>query len=138
MAGIVNQSNGHRHIRLRRQERVCNDLRGCPRRSAEGRSVLRLGDAAHAAFLMLDGGADKRGEERMRLEWLGLEFRMELAAEEPGMLRRLDDLHVVFVRRASRDAQSGWGKNFFVFSVELVAVPVALADLELAVGAVSE
>src|SRR6266581_8098159 len=135
MAGIVNQSNGHRHIRLRRQERVCNDLRGCPRRSAEGRSVLRLGDAAHAAFLMLDGGADKRGEERMRLEWLGLEFRMELAAEEPGMLRRLDDLHVVAVGRAAGDTESGIGERLFVFAIELVAVPVALVDFGCAVRA---
>src|SRR3989441_13116097 len=92
----------YRYTRLRRQERVCNDLRGCPRRSAEGRSVLRLGDTAHPAFLMLDGGADKRGEEWMGLEWLGLELRGGLGGEGPGVFPAPDDLPVGFGRRACR------------------------------------
>src|SRR5271155_2365421 len=32
-------------------------------------------------------GSDECGEQRVRFERLGLEFRMELAAQEPGMIR---------------------------------------------------
>src|SRR5215475_11444613 len=56
-------------------------------------------------LLLFQRGAHERGEERMRLERLGFEFRMELAAQKPRVLGRFDDLDVVFVRSAASDAE---------------------------------
>ena len=39
----------------------------------------------------------------MRLQGLGLEFGVELAAEEPRVVGGLDDLYVVLIGRAPRD-----------------------------------
>src|SRR5712692_8761117 len=50
------------------------------------------------------GGADKRRKERMRRERLRFELGVELAADEPGMTRRLDDFNVRAVGRAAGDA----------------------------------
>ena len=77
---------------------------------------------------MFEGGADECGEERMRFEGLGFEFGVELAAEKPWMLGRLDDLDVIFVGRAAGDEQAGVRESFLVVAVEFVAVAVALAD----------
>ena len=49
---------------------------------------------ASRLFAMLVGGADERSEQRMRLQRLRFELRMELAAQEPGMIRDLADLDV--------------------------------------------
>ena len=79
---------------------------------------------------------DELAEERMRLEGLGFEFGMELAAEEVGVAGNLDDLDVGRVGRGAADAQAGAGEQRFVLAVELVAVAVALADFGCpAVGA---
>jgi len=56
---------------------------------------------------VVERGSDEGGKERMRLEGLGFEFRMELAAEEPGMVGGLDNFDVVFVGGAAGDAQAG-------------------------------
>ena len=77
---------------------------------------------------ILVAGLDERAEERMRLERLGLEFGMELAAEEEGMVGNLDDLDVGAVGRGAGDAHAGAGEQRFVFAVEFVAMAVALAD----------
>ena len=58
---------------------------------------------------VLVAGVDEAEEERMRLQRLGLELGMELAAEEVGMIGEFNDLHVGSVGRASGDAQSGAG-----------------------------
>ena len=42
--------------------------------------------------------SDEGFEERMRLQGPGLELRMELAAEEPGMTLELDDFDQPVVR----------------------------------------
>src|ERR1700730_9158815 len=63
---------------------------------------------------------------------------MELAAEKPGMVGRLDDFDVILVRSPARDAQAGAGEDFLVVAVELVAMPVPLVNFELAVGAMRE
>ena len=49
-----------------------------------------------AAFLALviERRADEGGEKRMRLERLGFEFGVELAAEEVRMARYLHDLNI--------------------------------------------
>src|ERR1700754_738463 len=89
-------------------------------------------------FFVLDGSADEGGEERMRLERLRFELGMELAAEEPWMVRSFDDLDIIFVGSASGDAQAGTGENFFVVAVEFVAMTMAFADFGFAIGARGE
>src|SRR5216683_2635285 len=54
------------------------------------------------------------------------------------MVGSLDDFDVVFVGRAAGDAKAGGGEDFFVVAVEFVAVTMALADFEFAVGAMGE
>src|SRR5271157_3505290 len=72
----------------------------------------------------------------MRIEWLRLELRMELAAKEPRMVGRLNNLHVVLVRRPPGNLQSRRRQNLFVFAIEFVAVPVPFADLNSSVSLV--
>src|ERR1700722_8168422 len=62
----------------------------------EERGVSRLRLRKHssgAVFVafVVDGGADEGGKKRMRLEGLGFEFRVELAAEEPRMIGGFDN-----------------------------------------------
>jgi len=88
--------------------------------------------------LVFQGGAYEGGEQRMRLQGLGLEFGVELAAEEPGMLRGFDDLDVIFVGGAAGDQQPSTCQGLLVIAIEFVAVAVAFADFELAVSAIRE
>ena len=83
-------------------------------------------------------GADERLEQRMRLQRLRLELRMELAAEEMRMSGELDDLDVGAVGRGPGDAQARRGQRLFVLAVEFVAVAVAFADLGLSIDLVGE
>jgi hypothetical protein len=53
--------------------------------------------------------ANEGGEKRVRRQRFGFEFRMELAADKPWMIRNLDNLHVDTVGRASGDAEAGIG-----------------------------
>src|SRR5690242_13675944 len=101
-----------------------------------GRSGCR--DRAHALFAIFQGGTDERGEKRMGLERLRLEFGMELAAEKPGVLGGFDDFDVILVGGAAGDFEAGAEKSFLVFAIEFVAVAVAFADFELAVSLVSK
>jgi hypothetical protein len=73
-------------------------------------------------------GADECEEEWMRSQRLRLKLRMKLAAQEPRMLRRFDDLHILPIRRPAGDAKTGIGQRFFVLAIELVAVTVTLTD----------
>src|SRR5277367_1162623 len=77
---------------------------------------------------------DEVAEERVRLERLGFELRVELAAEEEGMSGDLDDLDVGGVGRGAGEAKASAGEDGLVLAVELVTVAVALADLCFAVG----
>jgi len=63
------------------------------------------------------------------LEGLGFELGVELAAEEIGVAGDLDDLDVGGVRGGAAEAQAAAGEKGFIFTIELVAVAVALADL---------
>src|SRR5207247_1913611 len=49
--------------------------------------------------LVLVGRGDETGEERVRLEGLGFEFRVELAPEEQRMIRKLIDVYVITFHR---------------------------------------
>src|SRR5258708_36071413 len=74
----------------------------------------------------------------MRLVRFGLEFGMELASEEPGVVGGFDYFYIIFIGGAAGDLEAGAGQNFFVIAIEFVAVAVALADFEFAVGAMGE
>ena len=54
-------------------------------------------------------GTNESGKERMRRQGFGFEFRMELAADEPRMIRNLDDLNVDAIGRAAGDPEAGIG-----------------------------
>ncbi len=77
---------------------------------------------------------DEVAEERVRLQRLGFEFGVELAAEEEGVRGDFDDLDVGGVGRGAGEAEACAGEDGFVLAVELVAVTVALADFCFAVG----
>ena len=78
---------------------------------------------------MLQRGAEKRGEQRMRLQRLRFEFGMELASQIPRMIRQFADLDVHAVGRLARQPQAVLGQNRLKFAIEFVAVAMALADL---------
>src|SRR5476651_1258514 len=82
---------------------------------------------------LVERGTDERGEERVRLEWLRFELGVELHADEPGMAGKLDDLGQLAVRRHAGKAQPLVLEPSLVVDVDLVAVPVALADRDGAV-----
>src|SRR5215472_172810 len=82
--------------------------------------------------------ADKRPEQRMGLEWLRFEFRMELAAYKMRMVWKFDNLNVSSIRRRSGDTHSGSRHRLFIFAIEFVPMPVALADLRRFVNSVSK
>src|SRR5579863_2568820 len=99
--------------------------------SGPGPNFRRLPGALAAAR---QTGANERGEKRVRRERLRFELRMELAADEPGMVGNFDDLDVNAVGRAPRDAEARARQRLIVFAVEFVAVPVPLGNLERAVS----
>ena len=70
----------------------------------------------------------------MRLERLGLEFRMELAAQIPRVIFQFADLHVHSVGSLARELQAMLLQHRLILAVELVAVPVPFADFLLSVG----
>ena len=78
--------------------------------------------------LVLVARVDEAGEERMRLERLRLELRVELHRDVPRMRRQLDDLDELAVERAADDLQALVGQRLLVEAVELVAMAVALVD----------
>jgi hypothetical protein len=55
-------------------------------------------------------GSDKSLEERVRREGPGLEFRMELATQEPGVIAQLDHLHKVVLGVSARERQPEAGQ----------------------------
>src|SRR5579871_873842 len=77
-------------------------------------------------------------EQRMRLERLRLELWMELAPDEVGMIGQFHHLHVSAVWSRTGEAKSSRGQWFFVLAIELVTMPVALADFQRAVNFVRQ
>src|SRR5882672_9306733 len=77
---------------------------------------------------------DERTEQRMRLQRLRLELRMELATDKMGMVRQFDHLDVSPVGRRTGNSQPRRHHRLFVFAIELIAMAVALADLQLAIN----
>jgi hypothetical protein len=69
----------------------------------------------------------------MRVEGLRLEFRVELDADEPGVVRPFDDLGQSAVGAHAREQQPALLQRRAVVDIDLVAVAVALADVGRAV-----
>ncbi len=84
------------------------------------------------------GGLDESTEEGVRFHWLRFEFRVELAAEEPGVARDLADFDVGTIGRFAGDAEAIVFEDLLVFAVEFVAVAVAFADGGFPVGLTGE
>ena len=62
-------------------------------------------------------GFDESGEQRVRLERLRRELRVELHRHVPRMRRQLDDLDELAVERAADDLESLFGQRLFVEAV---------------------
>src|SRR5437660_1520318 len=77
---------------------------------------------------LIECGADEGGEQRVRLERFGLEFRVELHADIPGMIWDLDNLRQHAVRRHARKPEPGGFERLFVADIDLVAVAMTFAD----------
>src|SRR6267142_5906307 len=73
-------------------------------------------------------------EERRRARRARLELGMELAGDEPGMVRELDDLDQPALLKRARHDEAGVDEPRPEVVVDLVAVPVALVDHRLAIG----
>src|SRR5690349_17638933 len=86
----------------------------------------------------LVGRANERREHRMRLQRLRLEFRMELAADEMRMIRQLHHLDVSPIRSRSGNLQASCRQRLFILAVELITMPVPLADLRLPINSVRQ
>src|ERR1700677_990090 len=79
-------------------------------RSLPGETTLRY-PLRRRPEAILVGCGDKGAKEGMRLERLGLELRVELAAEEEGVTGNLDNLHVGRIGSGAGNAQAGSGKE---------------------------
>src|SRR5579863_10140617 len=82
--------------------------------------------------------ANEALEHGMRFQRLGLEFRVELAADEMRVIRKFDHFHISSVRRRTGDLESSSGQCAFVFTVEFITVAMAFADLKLAIDLVGQ
>src|SRR5215510_2399873 len=71
---------------------------------------------------MLVRSCDERCEQRMRCKRFRLEFRMELAAQKPRMIREFHDLDEVLVERNSGDDQTVVREVFLECSIEFIAM----------------
>src|ERR1051326_4001907 len=78
---------------------------------------------------MLVRCTDERTEQRVRLHGLGLELRMKLAPQEPGVIPDFTDFDIRAARGFAGDAKPCSLQRFLVLAIEFEAVPVALADV---------
>src|SRR5215472_15228583 len=79
--------------------------------------------------LMFGGSADECREQRMRRERLRLELRMELASQEPRMVRRFDNFHINAIGSFAADFESSSRERRLVIAIEFVAMAMALGNL---------
>jgi len=81
-------------------------------------------------FCPLFGRLYELGEQGMWHQGPGQEFRVELGAEEEGVLaaRQFGDLHEDAVRRAAGEDQAAFLELLDIFRVDFVAMAVALLD----------
>src|SRR5271165_3921896 len=81
---------------------------------------------------------DEGRKQGMRLQGLRLELRVELATQEEWVAGYFNNLNVGSIRRGPRNSQTAGGKGALIFAVELIAVPMAFADLGLPVRVLGE
>src|SRR5436309_1939533 len=77
-------------------------------------------------------------EQGMRLHRLALELGVELAAEEPWVVRDLADLDVRIIRSLAGKLQARRLQVLFILAIEFVAVTMPLLDLPRAVRLLRE
>src|SRR6266699_1963711 len=80
------------------------------------------------AGLVMQSGLDESGKERMAAAGRRGEFRVELAADQPGMRRQLDHLAQLLALGEAGNAQALVLQSLHVLVVDLVAVAVAFVD----------
>src|SRR5579884_964706 len=86
---------------------------------------LLLRSATHSVLI---ARLNERAEEWVWFQRLGFKFRMELAAQEEGMSGDFDNLHISGIGSGAGDAQAASGQERLIFTVELIAMAMALAD----------
>src|SRR5438477_6149825 len=84
--------------------------------------------------VVLVAGRNEVAEDGVRLQRLGLEFRMKLAAEKEWMGRYFNDFHVGCIGSSPGDPQPPTREDSLVLAVELISMAVALADLRGPIG----
>ena len=90
-------------------------------------------ERSNFAFLLLQRCLHEAAEQRMRAVRAGLQLRVRLRADEPGMLRQLDHLYDAAVRGLTGQKHAVLLKNLAVIVVDFIAVTMALVDDFLAV-----
>src|SRR6185436_566233 len=106
--------------------------RGAPppratRASIATRRVVPPGSAGGGAVPL--AGIDEAPEQGVRRHRLRLELGVELAGEEVRVPRDLDDFDEALVGGLARDLEPAPLEIVHVLAVDLIAVPVTLADL---------
>ena len=87
-----------------------------------------------SAFFIVQRGFDKRGKQRMASARVGRELRVELAGEEPRVVRQFDGFDQAFASgRYAADNQACLFQRGNVVVVDFVAMAVAFADMFAAV-----
>ncbi len=82
------------------------------------------------------GGGDEAFEEGVGLVRFALEFWMELARDEEGVVFQLDDFDEFAVGRSAAKDEPGFFKFGPVGVIEFVAMPMPFVDQERAVNVV--
>src|SRR5579871_5831210 len=93
-----------------------------------GYRALLISAHAQPPAPIFQARADERAEERMRLQRLRFEFRVELASEEPRMVRHFHDFNVHTIRRAARNAETSACERLVKFAIKFVPMSMALGN----------
>src|SRR5690606_31920618 len=115
---------------------VCGHSNTSPTRLLAEPKPIRQGFAAPfqlAGFPEGERGPDKATVEGVRAVRAGPPLRMELAADEPRMVRQLHHLHQPPVGRGAHEPEARVGQDRAVGVVQLKPVAMALVDHRLAV-----
>src|SRR5580704_4109961 len=96
--------------------------------------IALVGSYAKSRPAILKAGAHERGKKRMRSERLRFEFRMKLAANEPGVIGHFDNLDIHVIGRPARDPEAGARERLLILAIKFVAMAMALGDFERAVS----
>src|ERR1700722_20754276 len=69
--------------------------------------IALIGSHAKSRAAMLEAGANEGGKQRMRSKRLRFEFRMKLAANEPGVIGHFDNFDIHAIGCPAGNAESG-------------------------------